>query len=776
MWDDASQQCVPSKPKPKPKQKCPAGQHRDPTTGQCVPNSTGVYTVWCRVEDQTTYLGSPNEPPEFPDDYALAEYDSLSDVPPEADWPQCEPEPEPPDITTPGAMPAGGEWCSATLDPATIGLVNSIPVQIGFLAPMIESLMNPEGPINVGNLYTDESLIPRSVKQLLTAIGVGIFQLAGAELQAATISTGCGSVPWLTSHAQSALVGFCERWVSDSLGELDIANQYARHLSCPQLTLDPQQATAAYLGNAIDQTTFYTMVQAGNQCIEPWKAYVESQRAKPNAEQLAQLRRREVLTEGDYNDGMRRLGYTEQGDVDDLFQLTTQIPFVSDILRMMVRDVADPQIVAAFGLDDFFTQKWQGQLKQWGAEQGIEDLYAQYAWRAHWSIPSPTALYEMLRRLRNTTPPPGFADWETAVKAALIQQDILPFWIEPLLALSYKPLTATDLVRSYTIGAIDENAVTEGYKQLGYNDDDAAGLTAYRRLERVDQARTLPLVKLYENDGVSRTQLADFLGQRNFPAADAALVVSAADVRKAAKTRTTCIASWKKRYMKGEIDANGLTAALIGLGLEPPEALNLTARYQCEFASRDPHLALRFLNSLYTKAIIGRAEYVRRAGNLGILPDLAGLVLQQLDADLGDQAAARQARALRKQQQAAMAAARAAARVAKAAQQAARAGAAAAARDAKAIAAANKAAAAARKTLDAAVKTAVKNGATEAEADATLRAAVIDLQATYGFSEVEAVNIATTATDLAKPWSVQAFNSALDETIQNHIKESKGQA
>jgi hypothetical protein len=228
--------------------------------------------------------------------------------------------------------------------------------------------------------------------------------------------------------------------------------------------------------------------------------------------------------------------------------------------------------------------------------------------------------------------------------------------------------------------------------------------------------------------------------------------------------------------MKGEFDLSTLIVQLTTLGLEDKEAANIAARMQCEFSARDPHLALRFLNSLYMKAIIGRAEYIRRAGNLGILPDLAGLVLTQMDADLGDQAAARQARALRKQQQAAMAAARAAARVAKAAAAAARAGAAAAARDAKAIAAANKAAAAARKTLDAAVKAAVKNGATEQEADDTLRAAVLDMEATYGFSATEAVGIATLATDLTVPWSVQSFNANLDTTIQNHIKESTGQA
>jgi len=696
-------------------------------------------------------------------------------VPPEADWPTCKPEPEPPDFTTPGALPSASVWCAADLSAGVGTYFNSLPNQIGFFKPIINALTNPELPVEISSMFEEDGIILRTVKQFITWVGVGIGQAGGAYLHSATASSGCFDPGYIVSLTQSCIVGFLEKYLSGAIAEVDVSNEYFRHHDCPQLTLDAAQATAAYLADTINQPTFETLVQANNQCLGPWQAYAKAQRSRPNPEQLAALRLRGWIDEGDYDKAMRGLGYTDQTDVDNLFQLTTQIPFVSDLLRMMVRDVADPAIVTQFGLDDQFPQKWQGQLEKWGNEQGIETLYAQYAWRAHWSIPSPTQLYEMLRRLRSTPPPPGFADWETPVKQALIQQDILPFWIDPLLALSYKPLTATDLVRSYTIGAIDENHVTEGYKQLGYNDDDAAGLTAYRRLERVDQARTLPLVKLYENDGITRTALADWLGQRHFPPADAALVVAAADVRKQAKTRTVCIASLKKRYMKGEYDLATLIVQLTVLGLEAPEAQNIAARMQCEFAARDPHLALRFLNSLYMKAIIGKAEYVRRAGNLGILPDLAGLVLNQMDADLGDQAAARQARAMRKQQQAAMAQQRAAARVAKAAAAAAKQAAAAAAKAQAAIDAANKAAAAARKSLDAAVKTCVKHGGSEAECDLTMRAAVLDMEATYGFSATEAVGIATMAADLTNPWSVLGFNSALDETIQNHIKESSGQ-
>src|SRR6201999_655363 len=183
-------------------------------------------------------------------------------------------------------------------------------------------------------------------------------------------------------------------------------------------------------------------------CPDALKDYLFAAKAKPVPIQLAMMRRREIISPSEYYSGMRHLGYLEQQTSENLFRLTEQLPPLSEIIRYMVRDADDEKLVQQFGLDTGFTDKFAKQLKQWAKDQGVPEIVAQYSWRAHWTIPSPGQLFTFWHRLRYNPQFGGKEKLLADIKAALVQQDILPYWHDAYLAVSFHPLTRVDARRA----------------------------------------------------------------------------------------------------------------------------------------------------------------------------------------------------------------------------------------------------------------------------------------------------------------------------------------
>lgn len=272
-----------------------------------------------------------------------------------------------------------------------------------------------------------------------------------------------------------------EKFTGISLLKYAPQYDYTVHSLCRQSQLTPEQATAAYLANVITPQQLDAHWAIAGFCPDAvnWNLYAT--RAKPVPLQLAVMRHREIITPQQYADGMRQLGYLEPVVAEDLFTATYQIPTMSDILRFMVRDADDEDLVARFGLDAYFTDKYRSQLKKWSKDQGVPEQAARYAWRAHWNIPAPTQLFEFWHRRRTSDRPGGAPKLLDDIKAALIQQDILPYWHDDYLAVSYRPLTRIDVRRAYNIGSLTDDEVVDAYIQLGYSDETAATLAKFSK-------------------------------------------------------------------------------------------------------------------------------------------------------------------------------------------------------------------------------------------------------------------------------------------------------
>jgi hypothetical protein len=103
------------------------------------------------------------------------------------------------------------------------------------------------------------------------------------------------------------------------------------------------------------------------------------------------------------------------------------------------------------------------------------------------------------------------------VKDALIQQDILPYWHDHFLAVSFRPLTRVDVRRAFNIGAMKDDAVTKSYLDLGYSDDNARVLTDFTVKLRNNSAVSHKAVKLWTKFAIDRAVAVDRMLKDGLP-------------------------------------------------------------------------------------------------------------------------------------------------------------------------------------------------------------------------------------------------------------------
>ena len=151
----------------------------------------------------------------------------------------------------------------------------------------------------------------------------------------------------------------------------------------------------------------------------------------------------------------------------DLYkELAFQIPPVADIITMAVREAFTPEIAQRFGQYEGLPQPFV----EWVAKKGLAKEWAERYWAAHWSLPSPSQGFDMLHR--------GIITRED-LQLLLRALDIMPFWRDKLIQMSYVPLTRIDVRRMYNLGVLSESDVTRAYQDIGYNPQNAQRLTLF---------------------------------------------------------------------------------------------------------------------------------------------------------------------------------------------------------------------------------------------------------------------------------------------------------
>lgn len=202
------------------------------------------------------------------------------------------------------------------------------------------------------------------------------------------------------------------------------------------------------------------------------------------------------------------------------------IPGPSDLIRMAVRETFTPEIAGKFGQYEDYPKEFGA----WTAKQGLSEEWAKRYWAAHWDLPSATMGFEMLHR--------GVIENEelTLLLRAL---DVMPYWRERLIKISYNPLTRVDVRRMYQFGVLDETQVKRAYLDIGYDEEKATWLTEFTKrysapedqteLDQFKQLARSTYSQAYKRKIISREEYTAFLTELKYHPDDIELLVTLDD-------------------------------------------------------------------------------------------------------------------------------------------------------------------------------------------------------------------------------------------------------
>lgn len=395
---------------------------------------------------------------------------------------------------------------------------------------------------------------------------------------------------------------------------------HTMNASCRQKFLSPDQAIASYLANSITPESLDAHWAINGLCSSSLNEYLAAARAKPVPLQLSMMRRRGIISDQQLADGYRQLGYLEPQVVSNLHQLTEQVPTMTDIARFMVRDAGDDQLVAKFGLDDQFEQKYTGKLRKWSEDQGLPEDFARYYWRSHWTIPAPGQLFNFYHRLRRNPNFEGEAKLLENINTALIQQDILPFWHKYFLATSFRPITRVDARRAFDMGALNKDALELAYTELGYSDDRAKTLTEFADRLRRDSIPNKRPVKLWHRWSIDRPEARKRLINAGLPedAVDSALDDSELEFAKS---------NLASSFVRGDITYDYLRQTLATHGVSSNGIVKIVDQLRLKI-NHNPAV------DDYAAGMIGRDDAIGKMNSDGISTEVATKMVDNADRDI----------------------------------------------------------------------------------------------------------------------------------------------
>jgi len=257
---------------------------------------------------------------------------------------------------------------------------------------------------------------------------------------------------------------------------------------------------------------------------------------------------------------LAQLGYSKE-TIEAFKKLYMYIPPVSDLVRMAVREAFTPAVIEKYQLHADFP----AEFVKWAKQQGVSEEWAKAYWAAHWELPSLLMGYEMLHR--------GVITLDD-LKMLMRVQDIMPFWRDKLIKISYSPFTRVDVRRMFRDNVLNREQVKKAYKDLGYDDWHAEKLTQWTLINAMEEDREASradVVKAFLRDSISEADARQYLFFLNYSADAIEFFIDDAKYKKQMTLKDQELEYIKVNYVKGSWDLPRTEEALCKLGLPAKE-------------------------------------------------------------------------------------------------------------------------------------------------------------------------------------------------------------
>jgi len=274
---------------------------------------------------------------------------------------------------------------------------------------------------------------------------------------------------WMMSWAQKGIVNALEEMEPEQKAAIDdMAQKLIDNPNVPEyakgfLRMATKRGNPLIIVGAVIFGVFMIipMVTAvaqplGNILTQKEERVLRTFRLDPNSALTAWRRDRTV-----YNwvfDDLKDQGVPDR-TIETLKELSNIIPGVQDLIRMSVREAFSPEIAEKFGQ----YQDPPTAVYPWAEKLGLSQEWVDRYWAAHWELPSSGDGFELLHRGIIT---------EDELKLLLRALDVMPFWRDKLIKLSWNIPTRVDVRRFWDLRTIDEARLREVYTAMGYHGQD----------------------------------------------------------------------------------------------------------------------------------------------------------------------------------------------------------------------------------------------------------------------------------------------------------------
>lgn len=321
-------------------------------------------------------------------------------------------------------------------------------------------------------------------------------------------------------------------------------------------------------------------------------------------------KRRGIISEERMLSELEKQGIT--GDLVSIFEKVSQFyPGPADLIRFAVREVYSPAIVDKFGMMEGLPSQFISEARK----VGVSEEQAKNFWAAHWELPSPNQGFEMLHR--------GIIQIDE-LKLLLQTLDVMPFWRDKLIQLSYNPLTRVDVRRMYRLGVMSEADLLRAYMNLGYSPEDAQRMVEFtKKFESgEDKGITRSAVQsAYKKGIITPEEFREYLLGLDYPSSVVDFWVEVTEYEMVEKEVDEAIDDVVSRYKIGELTLEGVKLELDKLGLPADFATKVVRDLQGKVSTKLKLPSNSDLTQWLKLGIIDFLEYGQRMTQLGYKED-----------------------------------------------------------------------------------------------------------------------------------------------------------
>jgi hypothetical protein len=347
----------------------------------------------------------------------------------------------------------------------------------------------------------------------------------------------------------------------------------------------------------------------------------------------------------DMRDEIIQQGYPE-AQADRLIELAQFIPPVPDLVRMAVREAFSPEIAAKFGQYEDLPEKFT----EWAKKQGMSEDWAGAYWAAHWDLPSPLMGFEMLHRGVI-----GEADLTLLLRAL----DIMPFWRDKLIQISYNPYTRVDIRRMHKLGILSDGELVKAYHDIGYDDEHAANLALFTirlNTEEETEFTASNILAGYAAGMLNVNEAYNMLVDMGKSGDYASFVLAVEDYKRAKALLTEKVNYVKTLYVNWEIDGNGAVAQLAAFNLEADRIERFIEEWTISRMAKIAKPTIAQIEEWYKDGILDEATARAEIGKRKYQDYITNVMIADWDTQIVDTARAEAERAQKEQERIAKAA------------------------------------------------------------------------------------------------------------------------